>query len=137
MSVFFFFFLLAVGWLAGTFAFGWALCSFNAYKENKDITSLIVAILIVAVVIAADALAFSISTLSGVFLLIGLFIALFMVADPFEMTAKHAHEIGEKAAREAAIKEQMEEQRKRDQEEMKENARIYREAKKANEKKEG
>ena len=46
-------------------------------------------------------------------------------------------EIGEKAAREAAIKEQMEEQRKRDQEEMKENARIYREAKKANEKKEG
>ena len=68
---------------------------------------------------------------------IGVLIALFAVADPFSLTAEKAHEIGVQAAREAALKEQLEEQQRQEKKEKEENARIYREAKKANEKKNG
>ncbi len=135
MGIFVNILLLAVGWFAGTFAFGWLLSNYQAYKETKNTSSLIIAILILVIAGASIALAFSISTMSGVFLLIGELVAFFMVIDLFEMTAEKAHDIGVKAAREAALKEQMEEQKKREKEEMAENARIYREAKKANEKK--
>ncbi len=135
MGIFVNILLLAVGWLAGTFAFGWLLSNYQAYKETKNTTSLIIAVLILVIAAGAVALAFSISTMSGIFLLIGELIAFFMVIDPFALTAEKAHDIGAKAARDAALKEQMEEQKKRDKEEMAENARIYREAKKAKEKK--
>lgn len=135
MGIFVNILLLAVGWFAGTFAFGWLLSSYQAYKDTKNTSSLITAILILVIAGGSIALAFSISTMSGIFLLIGELIAFFMVIDPFDMTAEKAHDIGARAAREAALKEQMEEQQKREKQEMAENARIYREAKKANEKK--
>ena len=136
MATFVNIFLLALGWMGGILAFGYAVNNYKQYKETKTVSNLIIAILIAVIVIAADAYAFTVSTFSGVMLLLGLLIAFFTVVDPFALTAKKAHEIGVEAERQAALKEQQEEQRQRDKDEMKENAKIYYEAKKADEKKE-
>ena len=136
MATFVNIFLLALGWVGGILAFGYAVENFKQYKTNKSVSSLIIAILIVVIMIAADAYAFTVSTFSGVMLLLGLLMAFFTVVDPFALTAKKAHEIGVEAEKKAALKAQEEEQKQREKDEMKENAKIYYEAKKAEEKKE-
>ncbi len=128
--------LLTAGWLGGTFLFGYALSNYNAYKETKDTGKLIIAVLIVAIAAAAAAFGFSVDLRSGIFLLIGILVSFFTVVEPSALPADMAHETGVQAAREAALKEQLEEQKKREKDEMAENARIYHEAKKANEAKE-
>ncbi|MBR3365321.1 MAG: hypothetical protein IKG53_10665 [Solobacterium sp.] len=129
--------LLAVGWVGGSFVFSYALNHYNEYKQSHNKTDLIMALVYVLVVVAVVGALMFTNLMSGVFLLIGVLIALFAVADPFSLTAEKAHEIGVQAAREAALKEQLEEQQRQEKKEKEENARIYREAKKANEKKNG
>ena len=129
--------LLAAGWVGGSFIFSYALNHYHAYQQSQNKTDLIMAILYVVVVAAVVGALMFMNLMSGIFLLIGVLIALFAVADPFSLTAEKAHEIGVQAAREAALKEQLEEQQRHEKKEKEENARIYREAKKANEKKNG
>ena len=119
--------LFVLGWVAGTYILSYMVTKFAAKLTAAGIY-------LVAGAAVAGLLALW-NALAGLFLGGGLLVALFLVANPFDLTQEKADEIGKKAAREQAIKEQMEEQQREKEKEMKENERIYKEALNENKKK--
>ncbi len=120
---------LCIGWVLAIAAAGHIMKCLAEYRQNKNSTMLVHIALCAAAMIVYIALLRLYSAQAMFFAMGGIGGGILMVADPFEMTEKQAKEIGEKAAREKAIKDQQDEQKRRDSFEQRENARIYHEEK--------
>ncbi len=114
--------LFAAGWIGGSFLLGYMLTKIPS-KMTATIVYAVIALVIAAVF-------FLLNTYTPLFVGGGFLVAMFQLANPFELTQEKADEIGKKAAREEAIKKQKEEQKMEEEKRMKENERIYKQAKK-------
>ena len=121
--------VLCVCWIVSIMAAGKIVNALQEYKEEKVFAKLVPALLCVLGLAVCLVLASLVSTRTMLFGLGGIVAGIILVVDPFGRTEERAQEIGKHAAREKAIKDQQEEQKRRDDMELKENARIYREEK--------
>jgi hypothetical protein len=131
MQVFINIFFMAASWAAGIFVFTIASEKIRNYRNNHSSGDLLYAIGLFAALIVSVVLVAVLNNTQGAACMLGGYVVSFInVIDPIKLTQAKADEIGAKAAREAALKEEKEEA-KREAERIKaENARIYNEEKK-------
>ncbi len=131
MQVFINIFFMAASWAAGIFVFTIASEKIRNYRNNHSSGDLLYAIGLFAALIVSVVLVAVLNNAQGAACMLGGYVVSFInVIDPIKLTQAKADEIGAKAAREAALKEEKEEA-KREAERIKaENARIYNEEKK-------
>ena len=111
----------SVTWAGGIYMYGKAAQGF----ADKNYTMTLVSLVLTAALAAAVYFFFYRQFIA---VLLGVAAALFIVVDPFGLTAEKASEIGREYRREKALKEQKEDQEREDAIRRRENERFYREA---------
>ena len=136
MQIFINVFFLAFSWAAGLILVSLVVQNIKDYKADHKIKRLLQAAgLVLAAVITLVLAAVYNNMIGCLFMAGGYLIAVLSVIDPIKLTQEKADEIGRKSAQQAALKEQMEEQKREEERIAKENARIYAEEKERQNKK--